>query len=158
MGGIKYWALVLGFQDSENEIIWNWKSRFASNSDKFSKLLFRLLIKMEKILLCFLLGVFKRRNGETAKWQYISVFQKGKIYVANVLNLQRLSFKIRSKPARKHSTYLHRKLEIIRSFHTANSSQLSIVHSKCREDRAGEGAFYFTAISCYFLRPCCFLM
>ena len=29
------------------------------------------------------MGVFKTRNDEMAKWQYISVFQKGKIYVAN---------------------------------------------------------------------------
>ena len=68
----------------------------------------------------------KRRNEEI--WQYISVFQKGKLYVGNVLNLQRLSFKIRSKPARKHSTYLHRKLEIIRSFHTANSCRISTLN------------------------------
>ena len=60
-------------------------------------------------------GMFKTRNGETAKWQYISVFRGEKeLYVSNVLNLQRLSFKIRSKPARKHSTRsqlrtLHRK-------------------------------------------------
>ena len=55
----------------------------------------------------FCLGVFKTRNGEMTKWQYISVFRREKeMYVSNVLNLQRLCFKIRSKPARKHSTHL----------------------------------------------------
>ena len=71
----------------------------------------------------FKTGVFKTRNGEiakwrngemakwrndeTAKWQHISVFRREKeMYVSNVLNLQRLSFKIRSKPARKHTTHL----------------------------------------------------
>ena len=64
-----------------------------------------------------------------AKWQY-TVFQffkrEKEMYASNVLNLQRLSFKIRSNPARKHSTHLHRKLEIIGSFHAANSCRVPL--------------------------------
>ena len=49
----------------------------------------------------------KRRNGNIFQF-----FKREKeMYASNVLNLQRLSFKIRSNPA--HSTHLHRKLEII---------------------------------------------
>ena len=87
-------------------------------------------------------GVFKTRNGEMTI--YFSFCFRGKN-------------PIEPGPARKHSTHLHRKS---RSFHTANSCKavletfhlpiVSIVHPKCRED----GAFCFTAISFYFLRPC----
>ena len=60
------------------------------------------------------------------------------MYASNVLNLQRLSSKIRSKPARKHSTYLHRKLEIIRSFHTANSCRISTLNCLQYTPNAGD--------------------
>ena len=87
------------------------------------------------------------------------------LYVLNVPNLLRLSFKIRPNPARKHSTYIinfeqESQEAFIRQtvagfpWNWFFNSRLSTLHSKYRKG----GAFCFTAISICFLRPRCFLV
>ena len=62
---------------------------------------------------------------EMAKRQYISVFQKGKRNVC--LKCPKFAkTESQKNPTRKHSTHLHRKLEIIGSFHTVNSCRVPL--------------------------------